>query len=213
MHPSWLELCCELEIAPSEDETVSLAELAWPQLERAYATPLRAYHSLQHVEQTLFALDELMPRGQTRWLAELALWFHDAIYIAGRTDNESLSAAMCQQVTQSWPLSASQRSCVHDAILATRHIGVPTDEVGQFVVDADLAILAADAATYTNYVAAIRQEFAAFDDVAFSRGRETFLRAMLRRERLFHTPRAFTIWETRARENLAAELTRLIAKP
>ena len=42
-------------------------------------------------------------------------------------------------------------------------------------------------------------------------GRAEILRGLLEKETLFHDPRAVTLWEARARENLEREITQLIA--
>jgi len=49
------------------------------------------------------------------------------------------------------------------------------------------------------------------DDADFNRERGTILRELLARPRLFHTDRAYTQWEKRARANIAVELQLLNA--
>ncbi len=203
MHPSWLELCYELGVAHGA------AEHAWEQLAAAYATPERAYHNLSHIEQTLLALDQLGPTSDTRWAAELALWFHDAVYEAGRTDNEERSATLFETVTRDWPLSADMRRRVVQAILATRHSQQPTADFAALVADADLSILAAPHEEYDRYTSAIRAEYAHVPEDAFKAGRTAFLLKLAGNPFVYSSSRGREMWELRAQANLRRELAQL----
>jgi predicted metal-dependent HD superfamily phosphohydrolase len=200
MHASWSALCGALHI-PS-----SACLNAWSELVALYATPLRAYHSLAHVEQTLRSLDEIAPSNASRPACELALWFHDCVYLVSRSDNEEQSADAMRRVTREWPIDDALRNVAASAILATKHAWPPENDVAQAVVDADLSILASDAACYDAYVRAIRAEYAFVSDADFAAGRSKFLREMLAKSALFHTAFATERWERAARSNIAREL-------
>jgi predicted metal-dependent HD superfamily phosphohydrolase len=57
-----------------------------------HAEAHRAYHTAQHIDECMRHLD--LVRGQCEQPAEieLALWFHDAVYVPGAADNERRSA-------------------------------------------------------------------------------------------------------------------------
>ena len=74
--------------------------------------------------------------------------------------------------------------------------------------DADLAVLAADPATYTAYAIGVRAEYAHIDEAGWRTGRAAVLRAFLARPVLFHTA-AMAGRDAAARANLTAELASL----
>ena len=89
------------------------------------------------------------------------------------------------------------------------HRPADDDLPGQLLSDADLAILAAPAQRYRDYVAAVREEYAAVTDPDFRAGRAAILRDLLAKPALFHTEVARARWEDRARANVVAELAEL----
>jgi predicted metal-dependent HD superfamily phosphohydrolase len=75
--------------------------------------------------------------------------------------------------------------------------------------DADLAILAAAPDRYAEYTAGVREEYAELSDAEFRAGRLTVLRDLATRESLFGSAYSRVHWESRARENLRAEIEAL----
>ena len=76
----------------------------------------------------------------------------------------------------------------------------------RILLDADLAILGADTATYANYVSEIRREYRHVDDEAWRDGRTAVLRGFLDRPTIFSTPTGRAWWESSARVNISDEL-------
>jgi predicted metal-dependent HD superfamily phosphohydrolase len=74
------------------------------------------------------------------------------------------------------------------------------------VVDIDLAVLAADSASYDAYAAAVRREYASVPDQAFREGRTVVLRGFLERPAIYATPAIHDLRERPARANLRREL-------
>ena len=72
-----------------------------------------------------------------------------------------------------------------------------------------LAILAAPAERYADYVSAVRLEWAHVCDADFAAGRASVLRDLLAKPHLFHTAHAREHWEAAARANVEAELVGL----
>jgi predicted metal-dependent HD superfamily phosphohydrolase len=93
--------------------------------------------------------------------------------------------------------------------MTERHRPTADDRRGQLLSDADLAILAAPAERYDDYVRDVRKEYAAVPDDDFARGRAAVLDDLLAKDSLFHTETARDLWEERARGNVTAELARL----
>jgi predicted metal-dependent HD superfamily phosphohydrolase len=68
------------------------------ELVAAYTAPGRYYHNLTHIEDCLGALagvDHLS--AAEREILTAAIWWHDVVYDATRSDNEELSARLAEQ--------------------------------------------------------------------------------------------------------------------
>ena len=177
-------------------------------LEAAYADPARGSHDLQHLTEVLEHVDELMlPDDPARDLVLVAAWFHDAVY-DGEPDDEERSARLAADSIDEPAVAGEVARLVR---LTADHRPAEDDHGGQVLCDADLAILAADPARYTTYVAGVRREHADVSDDDFAAGRAAVLRALLAKPTLFHTNAARERWEAAARANVERELAQLIA--
>ncbi len=177
------------------------------QLLAAYADPSRGYHDLRHLTEVLERLDELWGAGAgfDRQPVLLAAWFHDAVYV-GAADDEELSARWAERAL---PAEADVVEVARLVRLTATHRPAAGDTNGSALSDADLAILAAPAARYDEYVAAVRREYAHVPDSDFAAGRAAILTDLLAKGTLFHTSYARDHWEAAARANAGAELARL----
>lgn len=93
-------------------------------------------------------------------------------------------------------------------ILATQHHRSDDLETALFL-DADLAILGAEARTYQAYARAIRLEYAWLPEALFKARRAMVIRQFLSRERIYQTA-GFARLEQPARNNLQSELATLV---
>lgn len=197
-------------------------EQAARELLRRWSSPERGYHDLQHLRETLAALDELVAAEEggadgadahTVALAELALWFHDAVYDprARGTRNERDSAQLAREVLTSLGAAPSVADEVARLVLLTadHRVEDPTDTAGRLVSDADLWILAAPPGRYASYTAAVRQEYRHVPGVLFRRGRRTVLEGLLATGTPYVTDHARDVWGPRALANVQAEILQL----
>ncbi len=175
-------------------------------LAAAYATD-RGYHDTRHLTEVLDRIDELAAAGEPfdATAVRLAAWFHDGVY-DGQAGAEERSAH--------WALAALAGLPVADEVarlvrLTEHHRPEPGDANGCVLSDADLAILAATPARYTEYVADVRREYAHVPDELFAAGRAAILGDLLAKDSLFHTAYARSHWEAAARANVEAELEQL----
>src|SRR6266536_2567442 len=159
-------------------------ELGARLLER-WSEPHRHYHTPDHLAAVLAVVDEYADLAGDADAVRLAAWWHDAVYDPRAEDNEERSAALAEA--------------------ALPAVGVPAARVA----DADLAILAAPAAAYDRYAAAVRREYAHVPDGAFRAGRAAVLERLAALPELFRTVPPRRRWEAAARENLARELRAL----
>lgn len=201
--PRWLELADDLGL---EEAAYSI----FSALQEQYEEDGRHYHNLDHIGQVLESVGRLAPYAEDLAAVKLAAWFHDAIYQPGAADNEARSARFLQQTAQLHPVRAVVVEEAARLILLTDgHQAAPGDGNGQVLLDADLAILGADAAAYDRYAQAIRREFGHVPEAAYRRGRASILRRLLERDPLFNTPPMRKEREARARRNLRGELAAL----
>lgn len=177
----------------------------------AYADPSRGYHDTLHLAEVCFRLDELAEAGATydRVPVLLAAWFHDGVY-DGESGAEARSARWAAAALHGLGRSGGEIAEVVRLVLLTEHHRPEdSDNNGSALSDADLAILAAPADRYREYVATVRTEYAHVPDDLFAAGRAEVLENLLAAPALFHTAYAQEHWESLARANVTAELKTL----
>src|SRR5690606_12112501 len=69
----------------------------WEELFQRYGESWRHYHTLDHVADCLERLDAWKSLAQRPEEVELALWFHDAIYVPWKGSNEEKSAELARR--------------------------------------------------------------------------------------------------------------------
>ena len=179
----------------------------------SYASAGRFYHTWHHVLDCVGKLHGFAceaPRA-----AFLALLFHDAVYVAGRKDNEAKSAALASALLRRHAqLESAELGAVERMILATRdhRLGPDArDRDAAVVLDIDMSILGEPWERYRQYADGVRAEYVpvAASALRFAAGRKMFLARLLMGGPIFHTPQGTARWERPARENIARELTSL----
>lgn len=180
------------------------------QLVASYAHPDRGYHDSRHLAEVLGRLRELSAQGEGFDLMAvvLAAWFHDSVY-DGQPDAERRSAAWAAEALPTLVEPALVEEVVRLVLVTEHHRPADDDPNGCALSDADLAILAAPAERYAEYVAAVRREYAHVADADFAAGRAAVLRDLLAKPHLFHTAHARSSWEATARANVERELVDL----
>jgi predicted metal-dependent HD superfamily phosphohydrolase len=173
----------------------------------AYADPSRGYHDTLHLSEVLDRLADLAGAGVgfDPVVAELAVWFHDAVY-DGERDAEERSAVWAEEALAGTAYAAEVARLVR---LTETHDPAGDDSAGQALCDADLAILAMPQERYDAYVAGVRREYDYLADSDFAAGRAAVLHNLAGRDRLFHTAYGRENWEPAARVNLERELAGL----
>ncbi len=179
------------------------------QLLLAYDQPTRHYHSRHHLGDSLRRLRAVRRLAREPLLVELALWFHDAVYDAKRTDNEEQSARWAERSLLEAGASSSMADIVVELILATRHDAAMPEGDAALLCDIDLAVLGATRSRYDEYEQAIRAEYAWVPAIQFREGRARILQNLLQRERIYVTEPFARRREDRARANLTRVLGEL----
>lgn len=194
----FMELCRGLDIPETTADT------AYLDLEKRYTEPHRAYHNRHHIDRMLAALDAT---GEIHDALELAIWYHDVVYVPLAPDNEAQSADLFAEHIGAC-LPAKLVAEIVRLILATDprrpRTGHPDEDR---IIDIDLSILGASPEDYDAYRHAVRQEYAMVPDAAFAAGRKKILQHFLERP-IYATP-AFAHLEAAAQQNLQREVEAL----
>ncbi|CAL9510836.1 hypothetical protein C1708_18170 [Streptomyces sp. DH-12] len=176
--------------------------------------PQRRYHTLDHLTAVLDRVDELADHADDPDVVRLAAWFHDAVYLPDRSENEERSARLAERALPEAGVSAAKTEEVARLVrLTVTHDPADDDRDGQVLCDADLAVLASAPSAYAAYTAAIREEYRFVPNDAFREGRADILRRLLDLHSVFRTPYGQEHWEATARYNLRGELDMLSTPP
>jgi predicted metal-dependent HD superfamily phosphohydrolase len=173
----------------------------------AWAEPQRRHHGTDHLIAVLGHVDELAEYAADADAVLLAAWFHDAVHVPERSQNEERSARLAERALPEAGVGERATAEVARLVrLTVTHDPAEGDRNGEVLCDADLAVLAGGPEAYARYAAGVREEYAFVPDAEFRAGRREVLHHLLAMERLFRTPLGHDRWEARARRNLSTEL-------
>ena len=186
---------------------------AFGRVRAAYDTPGRHYHTWQHVLDCITHLRAASCENPR--VVFLALLFHDAVYVAGRVDNEKLSARMAHDALSGLSsISPPELAEIERLIIVTKdhhaRLGIAAHDEAT-LLDIDLSILAAPRDRYAQYAKQIHDEWVPLvtADTLFRLGRVKFLRGMLASPHVYLSSSAQERWDGIARDNMAWELRQL----
>ena len=171
----------------------------------AYSEKQRAYHTLQHLYECLVLVDSIRADLIDADAVALALWFHDAVYDPQAKNNELKSAELFEQyLAQDLSFDIVQK--IKRWILVTQKHEATNELDLQFLLDIDLAILAASPERFTEYEQQIQQEYAwVYPDIYLIK-RKQVLAHFYQTEPLYQTEYFQQNFEQRAKENLKFNL-------
>lgn len=167
----------------------------------AYSEKQRAYHTLQHVYECLVLLDSIRSDLKDAYAVELAMWFHDVVYDPQAKDNELKSAELFElSLAQDLPLKVVEK--IKRWIIATQKHESTKELDLQFLLDIDLAILAASQERFAEYEQQIQQEYAWVDPDVYAIKRKEILAHFYQTESLYQTEYFQQNFEQCAKSNL-----------
>ena len=180
------------------------------EIEAAHAQPPRAYHNLGHVRALLRYFHDAAAGPGWRQPREviLAMLYHDAIYEAGRSDNEVCSGQLARQAIARWlPDGGIDVERVVQLIeLTARHGSLRGDELdadAALFLDSDMAILGAPPEVFDAYDRDIAAEYSGkVPGFLFRFNRRRFLKGVLAQPRIFFSDFFHARLDSQARENL-----------
>lgn len=197
LHEQWLWLTREVADA-------AVAQNYFEILIAAYSEAHRVYHKPDHLHHLLKLL------CAAKVVDEAVFWasfYHDYVYEPGKNTNEYKSAKIAAEQLKLLGVSQHMIERVGYLILATHdHKCSGDDYEARLFLDADMAILGEERNTYINYVNAVKQEFSCIPQFLYHRGRKSFLKKLLKQEKIFSSNWFFERFEKPARENISWEL-------
>ncbi len=199
---SWVDMVANFSLP--EDKNIEIFTLLGTQ----YKESTRYYHNWNHIKAMIKGLDNYPEEINDRLSIELAIWFHDAIYVPLRKDNESRSAKFFyEQLSTYLPIERVRKVMTY--IEATKSHAKTTDRDLQLLLDLDLAILGQPSTVYQKYSKNIREEFGYAPDILYKIGRKRVLKKFLDLSSIYQTSFFREQLEEQARENIRVELESL----
>ncbi|GAA1730860.1 hypothetical protein GCM10009809_27990 [Isoptericola hypogeus] len=183
-----------------------------------WSAPDRRFHNLRHLADVLHRVDELAEETHEPDLVRLAAWYHGAVFDAtrkvaaatqgGEQTTSSADLARTQLTELGIPAGRAERVAQLVDSLA-RHKPLPKDVDSAVLNDADLGMLATEPQRYREYMADVRAEYAHIPLPDYLDARIRVLTKLLKRPSLYWSPMG-AAWEEPARQNVDAELHRLL---
>lgn len=168
---------------------------------KRYSEPGRSYHKWTHLTHCLQEFDRAATLMESPDAVELALWFHDAVYVPGAVDNEQRSADLFSH----WGATGFPGEFVgkiRDLILVTMHVQPSLGGDESYIADIDLSSFGTNWPDFLQDSLNIRQEQAQIPDAQYYPAHAKFLKMLLNRPRIFHTDFFYNFYEATARQNI-----------
>lgn len=149
-------------------------------LRTRYAEPQRHYHRFAHIEHCLREFDGALARDPPADEIEMAVWFHDVVYVPGATNNEQRSADWFAHYGHAEMASAFvDRVC--ELIMITTHRRLPEGIQQAWVTDIDLSSFGLPWPQFLRDTRHVRAEQAELSDAAYYAAQGRFLRGLCAR--------------------------------
>lgn len=171
-------------------------------LRAAYDEPQRRYHTFAHIAQCLSQFDRAAGGMAVPDAVEMAIWFHDVVYVPGAPDNERRSADLFRQ----WAGGGFPPALIDDIdrlVMATTHLSPPVVVDECWVADVDLSSFGLPWPEFTDDSRNVRAERGDLTDAAFYPAQSRFLHSLSGRVRVFQSEFFHGLLEATARANIA----------
>lgn len=183
-----------------------LANNLWLEIFTKYSEPKRHYHTIDHLKNMLRDLNEVKDKIEDWDTILFAVFYHDIIYKAYSSSNESDSAKLVMERLSDLGYPAPKIAKCANMILATKQHTLSDDNDTNYLLDADLAIFGQPTEEYQKYSEQIREEYTLYADFMYKSGRKKALQNFLQMEAIFKTDHFYKKYETQARMNISIEL-------
>lgn len=184
---------------------IANASQIFEKLVAMYSESWRTYHNLDHISSCLGFFDDCRHQAESPDAIELAIWFHDCIYVVGAKDNEAKS--------RDWFLSQSEgilpeplRRNVAGLIMDTRHVSRPESDDGKLLADIDLTSFGLPWEKYLSDGKNVQHEFSGGENGSSKGKKSAFLEKLLERDSIYYSPYYKKHFEKSAQDNIARHI-------
>jgi len=211
---AWVHACIGAGATASHEEIENVGA----RLIDRWDGPGRHFHNVRHLVYVLMRVDELAEEAHEPDLVRLAAWYHGAIFSAADVaayaqkggEDEAASAQLARKELIGLGIPEDRADRVHHLVTAlAHHAPAPGDLDCIVLCDADLSVLASEPQRYKAYLAEVRAEYAHLPAEDYLRARIAILTKLRDRPTMFGSPHGAN-WEEAARQNVGAELHRLV---
>lgn len=186
---------CLLDSAIDESATIH------QNLIESYSEPQRFYHTLAHIEHCLSLFDKIRSKVQNPDALELAIWYHDVVYLPGAIDNEQLSADQFM-ATSDGVFDDKLRGTIYRHIMATVHDGAEVkDSDTHYMLDIDLSSFGLAWPEFIRDSDNLRLEMKQQPDDVFYQKQAAFQDKLFGQPRFFKSDYFYDKYEGQARQN------------
>jgi predicted metal-dependent HD superfamily phosphohydrolase len=169
----------------------------------SYSDKGRHYHDLRHIQSCLQEFEGVRQQLTDPTAIELAIWFHDLVYVPASACNEDISAAAAYGFTIKMNGSLALAEKVAALIKSTTHdINHTPSGDEQHLLDIDLAVLGYSPALFQRYEEGIRREYDFVAEQVYQDKRRAVLTTFLAKEIIYHTDHFRQKYEHAARKNI-----------
>jgi len=191
---------------------------------KAYQTPDRHYHNLDHITGSLQLLAEVSDDIFEPFLVEKAIIFHDKRYnIKAAPHVNEIDSASDAEIWYRETFHLPERNPfdppnpvlmrLERLILVTAHDPLwmpPLTSDEKYMADIDLAGLGSSPEEFAKNSNNVRLEYMDYSDEDYRQGRIKFLSGMLKRDSIYYTDVFKARCEAQARKNITAELLKFL---
>jgi len=175
------------------------------QLLAMYSEQWRSYHNTEHISASISYFDACKESAEFADAIELAIWFHDCIYVLGADDNEAKSRDWFVNQTNNY-LVPALRETVDALIMDTRHLGVPHSADGKLIADIDLTSFGLPWDEYMQDSQAVQSEFPPRPADSVASGKRAFLKNLIKDGQVYYSDFYLQNFERKAQENVQRHL-------
>lgn len=197
----WMRTCEQMHVGYEAAERWRL------KLIESYSEPHRSYHTIDHIVQMFDHLDKNIPDDEASPLLDVAVFFHDSVYITWSDYNEEYSANYAHEFMRDVGCSVSVAELVSCLIMATKTHEKPNSEtIGRAlfhgIIESDLPILAAPMNDFVKYEDGISKEVAYLGRAKYLYNRIAFLMGLLERGYIYQSYWGNMFLDKKARDNI-----------
>lgn len=168
-----------------------------------YNETWRSYHTMdRHISQFLETFDEIKKFIKCPDIFELAIFYHDIVYVPGGKFNEEASADRAMFDLMDY----KDKGSVKNLIMGEK-LGLQFNDLDYFI-DVDYSVLGSSPEDYVGYKSTVYEEYLTVPQ--FWEGRKSFLEQLLKKDFIYRTDYFRLDHELRAHRNITEELAGLL---